>query len=217
MLTAFFKPYIGEGFKQPENNIFGGMKILVVGHNHYCNKLFNLRKENPAAECGEACKMYEQSCHEFTINTVARFIDYCRGTKEFDRFMNTFSKFANALSGYNTAPVTVWENIAFYNFCQSAVSFDAEQPEQKHYINSEEAFFGVLKELKPDVIICWGRDKVYMNTPSTNWTSPTDNKLGYYTVDGVEIPMFAIHHPSWPGFSPSSEHEDIKSNINKFR
>lgn len=213
MKEPFFKPHIGEGFKNPANNVFGGLKILVLGHNHYCNTLFNLRKENSEAHCGYNCEKYVKECNSFTKEVVNEFISYCKGETEFKRFMNTYTKFANAISGYEKTPQEIWDNIAFYNFCQSAVSFDAEQPKSKDYEESEEAFYEILRQLKPNIILCWGFDKVYMNTPFKFWTSPNEGNLGFYTIEGSKIPMFYIHHPSWSGFSPQAENEKISEYI----
>lgn len=213
MEKPFFVPFIGEGFKNPANNIFGGLKILVLGHNHYCNTLFNLRKENRDAHCDYNCEKYIKECNSLTKYVVNKFISYCKGNEEFEGFMNTYTRFANAISGYEKAPQEIWDNIAFYNYCQSAVSYDAEQPTPKDYEDSEDAFLGILREYKPDIILCWGFDKVYMHTPSKFWTSPEGDKLGFYTIDGIEIPMFHIYHPSYPGFSPESENEKISKHI----
>lgn len=213
MKEPFFKPYIGEGFRNPENNIFGGLKILALGHNHYCYELLKAKKLDSNAECGTQCTGYTESCHELTSMVVKQFIEYCLGNGEFSAFMNTYSKFANALTNYAFDRDTVWDNIAFYNYCQSAVSHDAELPGQDNYTNSQEAFIEVLKTLKPHVVICWSRELVYMNTPSNNWTAPDNGHPGYYTIDGDKIPMFAIHHPSWKGFSPTLENNDIKINL----
>ena len=217
MKNPFFKPFIGEGFKNPSNNIFGGLKILVLGHNHYCNTLFNIRKDNKSAECGYSCPGYVEKCNDFTNNIVAQFISYCQGNKDFDWFMNTYSKFANALSSYNYSPQDVWNNIAFFNFCQSAVSFDAEKPDAKVYEDSKEYFMNFLNEHKPHAILCWGFKNVYMNTPSDNWTAPNGDELGFYTIGKKKIPMFHINHPSYPGFSPKAEYEKIDMHLSKIR
>ena len=154
-----------------------------------------------------------KECNSFTKEVVNEFISYCKGETEFDWFMNTYTKFANAISGYEKTPQEIWDNIAFYNFCQSAVSFDAEQPKSKDYEESEEAFYEILRQLKPNIILCWGFDKVYMNTPFKFWTSPNEGNLGFYTIEGSKIPMFYIHHPSWSGFSPQAENEKISEYI----
>lgn len=209
MKEPFFVPHIGIGFKNPQNNIFGGLKILVLGHNHYCNTLYNVRKNNKEAKCGCDCPGYVKECNSFTNDVVAKFLSYCNGNDDFDWFMNTYSKFANALSGYEHSRQDVWNNIAFYNYCQRAVSYDSEQPTANDYIESQEAFLKVLHDNMPDVILCWGFDKVYMNTPNEGWTAPDGEQLGYYTINGKKIPMFHIHHPSWSGFSPDKEHASI--------
>lgn len=129
--------------------------------------------------------------------------------------MRTYTKFANALSDQTIKPETVWENIAFYNYCQMAVSHNEEDPETEDYKASEEAFINLLRMLKPDVVVCWSYNKVYMHTPSNNWTSPENGKLGYYTFDGVNIPMFAVTHPAYIGYSPAQEHETIAANLKK--
>ena len=217
MKDLFFKPYIGAGFKNPSNNIFGGLKILVLGHNHYCNKLFNIRKDNQEARCGYFCSGYVEKCNDFTNHIVAQFISYCQGNADFVRFMNTYSKFANALSGYKYSPQDVWNNIAFFNYCQSAVSFDAEQPETKVYEDSKEPFMNFLINRKPDVILCWGYEKVYMNTPSDNWTAPNGDKLGFYTIGDKMIPMFHIPHPSYKYFSTKAEYEKIDGCLSQIK
>lgn len=217
MKKAFFRPYIGKGFENPSNNIFGGLKILVLGHNHYCNTLFNIRKDNKVARCGYLCPGYAEKCNDFTNNIVEQFMSYCQGNTGFDWFMNTYSKFANALSGYNYSPQDVWNNIAFFNYCQSAVSFDAEQPETMVYDESKEDFLNFLINCKPDIILCWGYEKVYMNTPSDNWTAPNGGQLGFYTIGDKKIPMFHILHPSYKGFRTKVEYEKIDEYLSRIK
>ncbi len=215
METPFFTPYIGDGFKRPQNNIFGGLKILVVGHNHYCNCLLKHRSVNAHARCGKECTSYAAECHLLTNQVVRNFLDYCKGHGEFSSYMNTFTKFANAISNYQHSAAQVWNDIAFYNFCQAAVSFDEDIPTREVYEISKEPFLKIVEKTMPDIIICWSRDYVYMNTPSTNWTSPQNEESGYYTIHGVRIPMIHMHHPSWQRFIPESEYSEFSNNINK--
>lgn len=202
-MKTFFRPHVGSSYHLPDN-IFDGRKILVVGHNHYCKALL----ESGGCTCGAECRAYCDACRNFTRNKIREYIDYCNTGRGFDRYMNTYTNFANCLSGYRTPPAAVWDSVAFLNLVQSAVASPDNLPTDTMYEESKESFMDVVRELLPDTILCWGHDHVYMNTPSDNWTPPAGDLAGYYTVGSKRIYMTHTRHPS-RYFSPLVERRRI--------
>ena len=184
MKNAHFKPYVGKNYQQG----FEGKKILVLGESHY----------------GGA----ENS--DFVNGLVSDFLDYKRGEKsKFKRWMNTYTKFTNVLFGEkisNDDMVVFWESIAFYNYVQTSIENARKSPTGEEFSNSEVAFFEVLAELKPDLVIAWG-DRLFSKMPTNGkWSEKTllDGSMGkvyLYTINEKDIPTFAVYHPSSRVFS----------------
>ena len=82
-----------------------------------------------------------------------------------------------------------------------------ESREKHDFEISETAFFEILEEYKPDLVIAWGA-RLEGNLPQKNKTLSDFlilNTLGhvfhYYNVAGKKIPVYAIYHPSSPAFA----------------
>ena len=88
------------------------------------------------------------------------------------RWTNTYLKFERSLKGKETNPEDskeIWNSIAFYNYLQIPMSGARESGTTMDYKNAEKAFFEVLNELQPDLIIVWGVDRLFDNLPEDNW------------------------------------------------
>ena len=86
---------------------------------------------------------------------------------------------------------------------------------KQQYRDSEAAFFQVMEENQPDILIVWGR-RLWSNLPYTNWEEgeeilvdgyAVDN--GYYTLkNGHKVRAFCVYHPS-AGYDWSYWHKVI--------
>lgn len=209
--NLFFIPYIGKNYGNP-NNIFGGKKILAVGHNHHCDKIQQI------GQCRTKCF----SCNgEDTKEVVEGYLSFLGGDADWKTYMNTYQKFANFLiniNGDKALSKEAWESIAFYNFAQFAVP-DSEKLKpntDKEYKLSHKPFFQVLMELQPDIVLCWSIGNVYNRLPKiNNWQFSEElrdgNKrpVGFYDVEGLLIKVIAMNHPSSHGFIPKQWHDKI--------
>ncbi len=199
MRNVFFKPWIGRDYDS--GGIFG-KKILVVGESHYCDE---------CEKCDET-KAYA-GCHEFTKNVIKQIIG---GEKT--RWSGTFRKFEKSLVGdRDVSSEQIWQSIAFYNYLQSAVAKARQAGEFADYGKSEDAFYEVLKDLRPDVMFIWGVTRMYDNMPSKGCEKGKEivvdgyNVLnGYYTLDSNHrVRAVWVYHPS-PGYSPEWWNKVIK-------
>lgn len=126
---------------------------------------------------------------------------------ESSHWTGTFRKFERSLVGEETTvekSKEIWESLAFYNYLQVAVSKTREAGDWYDYEKSEDAFFEVLNELQPDVIIVWGVTRMYEDMPEKGWEKGAEMivdgypvKNGWYTIDnGKRIRAIWVYHPS---------------------
>lgn len=108
----------------------------------------------------------------------------------------------------DTTPVEsrkIWDSIAFYNFLQRAMNGPRQAGAYTDYENSEPAFWDVMEELQPDVMIAWGVTRMYCNMPGGDaWSQEEDivvdgyhNRNGWYTLkSGKRVRAIWVYHPS---------------------
>lgn len=206
MKNVFFKPWIGKDYES--GGIFG-KKILVLGEAHICGD---------CEECGRVESAEE--CADFTsTNCIELLIDGFTGS-----WTGTFRKFERSLVDHPTTPAEsreIWNSVAFYNYVQRAVVGSRRSPEWVDFRNSEDAFFEVIDELKPDLIIAWGVRRMYDNLPGGERWREGDAlvidgkavKNGYYRLaDGKETRVLWVYHPS-SGYSWDWWHKVIKTEL----
>ena len=214
----FFEPYKGNWYDDPTKNIFGGKRVLVVGHNHNCIE----EREPKTSEtiCRKNCLAQSEKCSKKTWDIIDWYKSYKVNGGERPRSSNTFTKFGNFLTNYeeNFTILEAYESIAFYNYCQYAVPDWNAQPietqELNQYKDSERAFLNVLEEFSPDIVIVWSVDKVFNKLPNCYADSKillTDFKrkfgLKKYNINSKEIIIIGIQHPM--AFCPSKWHDII--------
>lgn len=135
--------------------------------------------------------------------------------------IKAYTTFERALVGHSTNKDErriIWNSVAFYNYVQSCVPTPRESPRKGQFDESEAAFFEVLKELKPDIILVWGR-RLWEALPYTNFKASKDceykgfrYRCGTYMTDsGLIIPCYEMEHPS-SGFSWSWWHKYLIHN-----
>lgn len=189
MSKIFFKPWVGDNYQS--GGIFG-KKILVLGEAHICGG---------CNECGNVENSGE--CGDFTARTMELILD-----GETDRWTPTFRKFERSLIGETTDLARsreIWHSVAFYNYIQKSMGEARTAPEWVDFRESEEAFFEVIDELQPDLIIVWGVTRMYDCMPSgERWRKGEELiidgkavKNGYYRLsNGTETRVLWVYHPS---------------------
>lgn len=192
MENVFFKPWIGKDYNS--GGIFG-KKLLVVGESHYCDK-------DICPECGNPEDAGK--CANFTTDVVN---SYLSEDKKNGRWTSTFKKFEKSMVG-DTTPVEsreIWDSIAFYNFLQRAMNGPRQAGAYADYENSEPAFWDVMEELQPDVMIAWGVTRMYDNMPGGEAWEPEQDivvdgyhtRNGWYTLkSGNRVRAIWVYHPS---------------------
>lgn len=189
MNSVKFLPYVGSSYY---NNAFG-KKIMILGESHYGTV----------------------SSPNITQDVINAYLDV---TLEREGWMNTYTKFERSLVNKETTredSKVIWNSLLFYNYLQVLLTGPRESGTSKNYEDSETAFFEVLNEYKPDIIIAWGK-RLYGVLPDTNWTDERainidgyDIENGYYTInDNHKVKMFYVYHPS-TGYDWSYWHKVI--------
>lgn len=179
MYPLTFLPFVGKSFNN--KNIFGDTKIMVLGESHYGSV--------PSAE------ITREIINIYLDNRVER-----------EGWMSTFLKFERSLVNKETSiedSVTIWNSLMFYNYVQSLMDGPRTAPTKRQYKDSEDAFFQVLEENRPDFIIVWGR-RLWSNLPYTNWEEGEEVRVdnfavdnGFYTLsNGHKVRVFCVYHPS---------------------
>ena len=192
-----FEPWVGKNYFSSGLN---GMKILVLGESHYCkNEL------KPNERCFPFCRKenMKSDCFSQTIDVVSNFVyDYAG-----EGYLQTFLCFERAVIGKELSQQEredFWNGVIFYNYIQFSQSGPRIAPQQEHWAHSELALKELLEEYMPDYIIAWGA-RLYGGLPDwggvgskiyINETDCTD--VWTYTINGKEIPMLKVHHPSSP-------------------
>ena len=197
-----FMPWKGENYQKDG---FNGKRILVIGESFYCSE--------------------EDAVATLTDKIVNDYLAIRNGEPcdNKGRWTNTYLKFERSLVGEETTPERsreIWNSIAFYNYLQVPMSGARESGTKMDYKNAEKAFFEVINELQPDLIIVWGVGKLFNNLPEDNWrwgeTLEFDGrpvKNGYYQLkNGNDVRCIAVKHPS-TGYSWDKWHEVIASQL----
>lgn len=198
MKNVFFKPWVGLNY--PDNC---KLKIMVLGDSHICGG---------CEKCGDL-EYTDDSCREMTTNTIKHFLSYKAGEVNHEKWMNTFSRFGNVFM-YKTLNheehIEFWNSVMFYNFCQFSTNQARKSPTYEEYKDSATAFFEILEEYQPDLIIVWG-DRAWKCMPSLEEYSTEIEINGvkggkiynYMLKSGLTIPAYKVNHPSSSAFNYS--------------
>lgn len=206
MNSVFFKPWVGKEYHS------GGMftkKILILGEAHLCGGCEECGRIENAGECAD---FTSRNCIEILLNG------------ETTSWTGTFRKFERSLVNHETdleESRRIWNSVAFYNYIQKSMDTSRKSPEWVDFRNSEEAFFEVLNELQPDLLIVWGVTRMYDMLPGGDaWREGEplvvdgySVKNGYYVlVNGKYVRVLWVYHPS-AGYSWDWWNKVIKTEL----
>ena len=171
-----FEPWVGKQYEEAE---LYGLRILLLGESHYNAKdQDSTFTQRVVKKCGQGDKRRRF----FTI--TARFIlNQGQGGK--------------LSAAQRTA---FWEQVAFYNYVQELVG---ERPRQRPtpdmWKRSEDAYYQVLQDLEPDLVIVLGK-QLAKNLPAP--------------VDGITF--CKVNHPS-SGFKYEDHAQSLMNAIEEAR
>ncbi len=212
MKYVFFEPWVGKDYAS--GGIFG-KRIMILGESHYCDK-----RANGCCDCGT---MRDKGCRELTSKVMRQFLNRADNNAEHEGWMNTFTKFGNALAGRrldNGEQKELWNSLLFYNYLQVALESPRQAGAGADYEHSAKAFFEVLEKYRPEYIIAWGYrlwDK-YMPSERWEWSEPFTangkkyNMGAYILSDGTRVKAFPVKHPS-SGYSWAEWHNVLQAFI----
>lgn len=201
-----FKPWVGENY---ETGIHQGKKLMILGESHYC--------ANPETEATE----------DITIKIIEDLLD---PFSEYEGYKNTYTKFAKAVVGEkqfsDETKKEFWQHVIFYNYVQTAISGARVSPTTEQFRNSEQAFFEIISQYQPDLIIVWGK-RLYNNLPQQGTQLPDlqisqgiyageSSEVWSYTIGGKTIVLLPITHPSASMFELQYHKDLIYQFIEKY-
>ena len=190
MKNVFFTPWVGKLYFEKRYN---NKKILILGESHHCGY---------CADCKNP-----KDCN-LTIVVIGDYLNYKNGNAQFEKWMGAFTKFTNIFFGKNCDVETLnnfWNSIIFYNYVQKPINEPRIEPTKQMFNDSENAFFEILNEYDPDIIIVWGK-RLWDNLPHNGYwgekciLDDQGGKFYYYTSKSKDIPAYRIDHPSTPSF-----------------
>jgi hypothetical protein len=201
-----FKPWVGENY---ETGIHQGKKLMILGESHYC--------ANPETEATE----------DITIKVIEDLLD---PFSEHEGYKNTYTKFAKAVVGEkqfsDETKKEFWQHVIFYNYVQTSISGARLSPTTEQFRNSEQAFFEIISQYQPDLIIVWGK-RLYNNLPQQGTQLPDlqisqgiyageSSEVWSYTIGGKTIALLPITHPSASMFELQYHKDLIYQFIEKY-
>lgn len=205
MRSVFFSPWVGEDYSK---NGYRNKRLLILGESHYCRESCEF--------CGDSSLL--QQCDHFTSDVLEGYLSYKQGKAKFEKWMATFTRFANVFLGdgvNNDSVIKFWNSVVFYNYIQKSISGPRVAPTRDDFINSSDAFFEILNMHKPELVIVWGK-RLWGNLPKIGTLGDetftiNGEKFFFYKVGTVHIPAFYVCHPSSRYFSYESSYSFTKA------
>ena len=157
MYPLTFLPFVGKDYHS--GGIFG-RKLMVMGDSHYGSV--------PSPD--------------ITRQVLGWYLD---ASVECEGWMNTFLKFERSLVGKETTAQDsrkIWDSVLFYNYLQVLLSGPREAGTDQQYKDSSAAFYEVLNQYRPDLLIVWGK-RVWQKLPWQGWTEGETIHVDDYPID----------------------------------
>ena len=206
MKNVCFMPREG---KKYSSTGYQGKKILVLGES-----------------------LYGVEVNKDGVSPTKQVVDWYLEEKEKEgktrRHRRAFNMFTNVVLGkpanYKQASC-FWESVVFYNYIHATVlNVSRKSPQKEDFEKSKAAFFEILEEYQPDLIIVWGK-RLWNHMPNCmpngekgTWSDfdildESGGKFYYYETSNKKIPAYCIKHPS--AALSYGWHDYIQEAINK--
>lgn len=152
-----FLPFIGKNYGKDGSIFCNNKKLLILGERFRCDN-----RRCPNLKCNKEYAMEDEECYNFYTYQVR---DWHIKDKK-DGFRHTWMRgFLSCEKAYfNREPShkereEFWNSCCFYNYFTEPSKSDSKVFEtQNTYKISQEAFKELINYLRPDAIICWGKE-----------------------------------------------------------
>ena len=181
-----FEPWVGKNYDD------GRVKLLLLGESHY------------GSDIGK----------NETANAVN---DYMAGRTSYRFFSGAVKTAFGPGAGRDRL-----DDVALYNYVQSVLGEPGARPAKKMWEEAETPFKTVMEQLMPDEVLCLGA-ALYSHLPG-DWDRESrapgaelfrEGRLWckeyHYRINGRDIPVYGILHPSSRGFNAAAYHEKLKA------
>lgn len=166
-----------------------GLKVLVLGESHYCDE-----------------DLSDEDKESFTRDVMNWYLEASSDRDKWKRWMNTFLKFERAFYNHVTGVNETndfWNHVIFYNYLQEFIDGPRKAGASELYLNANKAFFAVLEQYQPDVVVVWGK-RLWNNLPNERWSYDEEViigdkaiSLGSYSLStGKKVNVLPVYHPS---------------------
>ncbi len=211
-----FLPFCGENYADgfcgfvdencKDSLCFKGKRILILGESHYDVDSVGVKPTN-SSMAEDVIKKY------FGYRTEKKHNGY-------EPWMKTFWNFERSLVGRETNfadTSRIWNSVIFYNYLLRYMRKPGVCGEPNDYLEARDPFFNLLKEIKPEYCIVWGK-RLYGKMPpnrrvkcpeGVEWNAYPNIKVdgketpnGCYKIGDLEVKVLGVNHPSrrysWP-------------------
>jgi hypothetical protein len=191
MTKIKYRPFVGKKYLAG----IQGKRFLTLGESFYAEKP-------------------DEVSRDLMSQLVEWYVDEDR--YEHEGWMNTYTKYIRALAGEEISrkrSEAWWNRIALYDFVQEPMAGPRVSPMEQQFRDSDEAFFEVLEQLRPDCVIAWGK-RLYNNLPHAGYQGEDcmEQETWIYELrDGHQVRILPIDHPSIADFDWTYWHKVIQS------
>jgi hypothetical protein len=216
-MEGFFSPFKGTNYLHG----FGGKSVLILGASFYCNRkdceFFNQCTSTQVKDSSP----YDERCPVYVPHGKALSQEPSYVIEDAPRTYQNFAKVMAPFVGEKDYD-KVWEHFAFTNYVQFFLPATNGARNTRPSDLSErdfEAFVATLKDLKPNIVIVWGRviNEPLLNNKFVIRSDEYEETKGYVwrlRIPDIDHDIVVInpYHPSSSAWY--DDVENLKNNIN---
>lgn len=195
-MNLFFKPWVNI---ELYNIGLSGHKILVVGASHYCpyDKCPYFKEcTSKITKDSSPFNLLCPYCDKDLSHTTIEAVEYFLGGDQNVSYRN-FSDFMTEIMGLANDDKTLWNHIAFMNYVQYMLGTDIFTEYSDMQERDYEAFKEVVIQLRPDIIIAWGKagEDIKRHKIGNNIIGVDENYIFEIEIENHSYRVIHCYHP----------------------